>query len=66
MTAEYQVQKAGLAGMNWTTVCRGPEDYARDIFLRQLQLYTVGRFRLLGPDGSVIEDCKALPLFSNN
>jgi hypothetical protein len=66
MTADFKVQKAGLAGMNWTTVCRGPEDYAREIFLRQIRLYTVGRFRLLGPDGSVIEDRTALPLFSNN
>jgi hypothetical protein len=66
MTAEFQVQKSGLAGMQWTTVCRGSEDYAREIFLRQLRLYTVGRFRLLGPDGRIIEDRKALPLFSNN
>ena len=66
MTAEFQVQKAGLAGTNWTTVGRGPEEQAREIFLRQLRLYTVGRFRLLGPDGKVIEDRKALPLFSDN
>jgi hypothetical protein len=66
MTTEYQVQKAGLAGMNWTTVCRAPEDQAREIFLRQLRLYTVGRFRLLGPDGKVLEERKALPLFSDN
>jgi hypothetical protein len=25
MNAEFQVQKAGLAGTNWTTVCRAPE-----------------------------------------
>jgi hypothetical protein len=66
MTAEYLVQKSGLAGMNWTTVCRGSENYAREIFVRQIRLYTVGRFRLLAPDGSVIEEGKALPLFSNN
>jgi hypothetical protein len=66
MTTEFQVQKSGLAGMNWTTICRGPEDHAREIFGRQLRLYTVGRFRLLGPDGRVVEDRKALPLFSNN
>jgi hypothetical protein len=66
MTTEFQVQKSGLAGMNWTTVCRGPEEQAREIFLRQVRLYTVGRFRLLGPDGKVIEERKALPLFSDN
>jgi hypothetical protein len=66
MTSEYQVQKAGLAGQNWTTVCRGTEAKAREIFLRQLKLYSVGRFRLLDSNGQVIEDRKATPLFSAN
>jgi hypothetical protein len=66
MTAEFQVQKAGLAGESWTTVCRGSEDKAREIFHRQLRLYSVGRFRLLNPDGQVIEEGKARPLFSEN
>jgi len=66
MNAEYQVQKSGLAGSNWTTVCRAPEAQARETFLRQLRLYSVGRFRLLGPDGRILEERKALPLFSDN
>ncbi len=66
MTTEYQVQKSGLAGTNWTTVCRGPEQKAREIFHRQLRLYSVGRFRLVAPDGRVVEEGKATPLFSNN
>lgn len=66
MTAEFQVQKAGLNGQNWSTVCRGSETQARDIFLRQLKLYSVGRFRLLDPNGVVLEDRKAAPLFSDN
>ena len=66
MTAEFQVQKAGLAGLNWTTVCRGPEAHAREIFQRQLKLYSVGRFRLLDPEGKVLEEKKANPLFSDN
>ncbi len=66
MTTEFQVQKAGLAGLNWTTVCRGSEAKAREIFLRQLKLYSVGRFRLLDPNGVVLEDRKAMPLFSDN
>jgi hypothetical protein len=66
MTADYQVQKAGLAGKNWTTVCRGPEAMARDVFLRQLRLYSVGRFRLLDPNGHVLEERKVSPLFSDN
>jgi hypothetical protein len=65
MISEFQVQKAGLAGTNWTTVCRAPEQQAREVFSRQLRLYTVGRFRLLGPDGRVIEERKAALLFCN-
>lgn len=64
MNAEFQVQKAGLAGTNWTTVCRAPEVKAREVFERQLRLYSVGRFRLLDGTGRVIEDRKAAPLFS--
>ena len=63
---EFEVQKSGLAGMKWTTVCRAPEPKARDIFQRQLRLYSVGRFRLVAPDGRVIEEGKATPLFSEN
>jgi hypothetical protein len=63
---EYQVQKAGLAGANWTTVCRAVEAKAREIYMRQLRVYSVGRFRLLDPCGNVVEEGKALPLFSNN
>ena len=64
--SEYQVQKAGLKGQNWTTVCRGPETKAREVFQRQLQLYSVGRFRLLDANGQVIEERKATPFFSDN
>jgi hypothetical protein len=66
MNAEFQVQKSGLAGQNWITVCRGPEAKAREIFQRQLRLYSIGRFRLLNHQGEVIEERKATPLFSNN
>ena len=63
MNAQYVVQRAGLAGLNWTTVCRGDEHKAREIFERQLRLYSVGRFRMLDPCGNVLEDRQALPLF---
>ena len=66
MNTEFQVQKSGLAGQTWTTVCRGPEAKARDVFRRQLKLYSVGRFRLLDADGRVVEEGKATPLFSDN
>jgi hypothetical protein len=65
-TSEYQVQKAGLQGSNWTTVCRGPEAKAREMFRRQLRLYSVGRFRLLDARGQVIEERKATPFFIDN
>jgi hypothetical protein len=64
MNAEFQVQKSGLAGTNWTTVCRTSEGKAREVFERQLRLYSVGRFRLLDGTGRVIEERKAAPLFS--
>ena len=63
---EFEVQKSGLVGIKWTTVCRAPEQKARAIFQRQLRLYSVGRFRLLAPDGKVVAEGKAAPLFSNN
>ncbi len=66
MNAEFEVQKAGLAGTNWTTVFRGPEARAREVFGRQLRLYSVGRFRLLGPDGRCVEEARARPLFSDS
>jgi hypothetical protein len=64
MSEEYQVQKAGLHGDNWTTICRGSEAKAREVFLRQVRYYSVGRFRLLDPNGVVLDEQKALPLFS--
>ncbi len=66
MNAEYEVQKSGLAGTIWKTVCRGSETKAREVFRRQLRLYSVGRFRLLDPDGRCVEEGKARPLFSDN
>jgi hypothetical protein len=66
MTPEYQVQKAGLAGQHWTTVCRAAEAQARELFVRQLRLYSVGRFRLLAPDGLVVEERQVRPLFADD
>jgi hypothetical protein len=66
MNLEYQVQKSGLAGMNWTTVCRANEVKARAVYQKQLELYSVGRFRLLNDRGEVIEEQSArLQLFGN-
>lgn len=63
---EFEVQKSGLAGTNWTTVCRACEQKARDVYQRQLRLYSVGRFRLVAPDGKIVAEGKASPLFSDN
>jgi hypothetical protein len=65
MNAEFEVQKAGLAGTVWKMVYRGPEAKAREVFRRQLRLYSVGRFRLLDPDGRCVEKGRARPLFSS-
>ncbi len=66
MTAEFHVQKSGLVGQDWKTICRGPEAKAREVFLRQLRLHSVGRFRLLDAGGRVVEEGKSRPLFSDN
>ncbi len=63
MSTEYQVQKTGLQGREWKTVCRAPGDRARAMFQRQLRYHSIGRFRLLDPDGRVIEERAARPLF---
>ena len=66
MSGEFQVQKSGLAGQNWTTVCRAGEAKAREVFERQVRYYTVGRFRLVDADGKIVDEQTARPLFSNN
>jgi hypothetical protein len=63
MRSEYVVQKSGLAGTNWTTVCRAEEIKAREILERQVRLYSVGRFRLVNETGQVLEERRASPLF---
>lgn len=66
MATEFKVQKAGLGGPNWVTVFSGTEAKAKEIFERQLRLYSVGRFRLLAPDGHVLQERKAQPQFCFN
>jgi hypothetical protein len=66
MTADFQVQRSGLAAKEWKTVCRGHEAKAREVYGRQLRLSSVGCFRLVDADGRVVEEGKALPLFNNN
>jgi hypothetical protein len=66
MNSEFQVQISGLAGQYWTTVCRGTEDKAREIFQRQLRFYSIGRFRLVDCSGQVVEERKVTLHFSDN
>jgi hypothetical protein len=63
MRTDFQVQQTGLQGREWKTVCRAPETRARDVFRRQLRYSSIGRFRLLDPDGRVLEERTARPLF---
>ena len=66
MNGEFSVEKSGPAGKEWKTVCRGPEAKAHEVFRSQLRLHSVGRFRLLDTDVRIVEEGKALPLFSDN
>jgi len=59
MNPEFQVQVAGLSGTSWTTVWQGAEARAGEVFLRDLPLYFVGHFRLLGPGGVVVGQGRA-------
>lgn len=67
MNGNFQVQKAGLNSSEWKTVFRNEkESEARTIYKRQLELYSIGKFRLLDPEGKVLESDTAKPLFSNS
>ena len=64
---EFKVQRAGLNAGEWKTVCSNAnQEYAEEIYQRQLKLYSIGRFRLLDPNNNVLKEGKAQPLFSNN
>jgi len=64
---DFKVQRAGLGGKEWKTVCTNAnEAYAKEVYQKQLELYSVGQFRLLGPDDKVIAEGRATPLFSKN
>ena len=61
----FRVERAGAgANARWQTICRNPsEKYAREVFEKQLKLTSVGRFRLLDPEGKVLAEARAKPLF---
>lgn len=64
---DFKVQRAALVGNEWKTVCTNAnEAYAKEVYERQLKLYSVGRFRLLDPDNKVIAEGQARPLFGSN
>jgi hypothetical protein len=66
-TAEFRVERSGLAGKEWTTICRhSSREYAQDVLDRQVRLASVGLFRLLAPDGTILIEKTARPLFSDN
>ena len=63
MQSDFQVQVTGVGGTNWTTIWRGAEAQAKDMFRRQQHFYFVGRFRLVNGNGAVVEECQVKPLF---
>jgi hypothetical protein len=63
MSTDFQVQVTGVRGTNWTTIWRGAEAQAREMFRRQQHFYSVGRFRLVDGNGVVVDECRAKPLF---
>jgi hypothetical protein len=63
MTPDFQVQVTGVGGTNWTTIWRGAEAQAGEMFRRQQHFYSVGRFRLLDGNGAVVGECRLTPPF---
>ena len=63
MTAVFQVQITGVGGTHWTTIWRGAEARAKEMYRRQQQFYSVGRFRLVDGNGAVVDECRATPPF---
>jgi hypothetical protein len=63
MTPAFQVQVTGVGGTNWTTIWRGAEAQAREMYRRQQHFYSVGRFRLLDATGAVVDECRVTPPF---
>jgi hypothetical protein len=60
----FRVQRAAAGKDAWQTICtNASEAYARKTYEKQLQLNSVGRFRLLGPAGEVLAEAAAQPLF---
>jgi hypothetical protein len=69
VTAErnYLVQRAATRSTEWQTLCTNPNlEYAEEVYQKQLQVYCTGKFRLLDPDGNVLQLQEARPMFSNN
>jgi hypothetical protein len=63
MTPDFQVQVTGVGGTNWTTIWRGAEAQAKEMFRRQQHFYSVGRFRLVDANGAVVDECRVKPPF---
>jgi hypothetical protein len=64
-SAVFLVQRAGTgAHPNWCTLCSSAsEEYAREVYHKQLSLSSTGQFRLLDPAGKVLIEAKAQPFF---
>jgi hypothetical protein len=63
----FRVQRAAGAGAAWQTVCtNASEAYAREVYGRQLRLHSAGRYRLVDPQGKVLAEAGARPLFQRD
>ena len=64
---EFLVQRAGMGAAKWQTVCHNSSKaYAEDILAKQLKVSCVGKFRLVDPNGSVLQEQQAKMLFGVN
>lgn len=60
----FLVQRANVGeNPSWRTLCSTPsEEYAREIYNKQLTLSATGQFRLLNSAGQVLAEAKSQPL----
>lgn len=61
----FEVQKSGLGSTTWKTVCT-KDNYpdALKVYEKQLELYSVGKFRIIDAEKKVI--CEKQASFSYN
>jgi hypothetical protein len=61
---DWTVEKSGLNGVNWRVHFRGPQWKAWTVYNNCVKLYTVGEFRLVSPEGTVVQCSHVNKLFA--